>query len=56
MINLADFAVFSHSWLSVPADGQWYILCDLFEDGQMDSMDLAGFVNDWLWQAAWHEN
>ena len=55
-VNLRDFAIFSHSWRTGTGDEQWYVLCDLFEDGQIDLDDLAEFVNDWLWQGFWYRN
>jgi len=55
VVNVVDFAIFSHSWRTGTGDEQWYVLCDLFEDGQIDLDDLAEFVNDWLWQATWYE-
>jgi len=54
LINLHDFAGFSRSWLTETGDANWYVLCDLYEDGQINSADLAQFVTDWLWQAAWY--
>ncbi|GAG67750.1 unnamed protein product [marine sediment metagenome] len=54
VINLGDFALFSHSWRTGTGDEQWYVLCDLFEDGQIDLDDLAEFVINWLWQATWY--
>ena len=53
-INFDDFAVLAHSWLTGLSGDQWYALCDLFEDGYIDSGDLRLFVHDWLWQAAWY--
>jgi hypothetical protein len=53
LINLGDFVIFSHSWRTGTGDERWYVLCDLFEDGQIDLDDLAEFVNNWLWQGFW---
>ncbi len=54
LINMDDYAVFSNSWRSETGQPDWYVLCDLFEDGQIDSEDLREFVADWLWMAAWY--
>lgn len=54
LINMDDYAVFSNSWRSETGQPNWYVLCDLFEDGQIDSEDLREFVADWLWKAAWN--
>ena len=54
-IDLKDFGVFSQVWPeNIPYD-ELCILCDLFEDEQMNALDLMEFVEDWLWQADWHE-
>jgi len=54
-IDLEDFSVFSGFWPeNVPGD-EWYVLCDLYEDERIDALDVAEFVNDWLWQASWYE-
>jgi hypothetical protein len=54
LINMDDYAVFSDSWRSETGQANWYILCDLVEDGKIDSEDLREFVADWLWMAAWY--
>jgi parallel beta-helix repeat protein len=56
VIALDDLAVFSKAWLTVETDENWYILCDLLEDGQIEWTDLAEFVSEWLWEASWHIN
>jgi hypothetical protein len=55
IINLEDFGVFSQSWLSSPGQERWYVLCDLYEDDEINISDLAEFANDWLWQGSWYE-
>ena len=55
IINLEDFSVFSRSWMTLPGQMNWYVLCDLYEDEQIGLADLAGLVDDWLWQAGWYE-
>jgi hypothetical protein len=55
IINFEDFAVFSQSWLSSSGQDRWYLLCDLYEDDEINISDLAEFANDWLWQADWYE-
>lgn len=55
IIDLKDFSVFSQSWPENLPDDEWYVLCNLYEDGQMDALDVAEFVKDWLWQADWYE-
>jgi hypothetical protein len=54
LVNMDDYAVFSKSWRSETGQPNWYLLCDLFEDGRIDSEDLREFVADWLWKAAWY--
>ena len=50
-----DFGVLGNSWGTGPGDDKWYVLCDLYEDEQIDALDMAEFVKDWLWQADWYE-
>ena len=54
LINMDDYAIFSDSWLTETGQANWYVLCDLFEDGRIDAEDLREFVADWLWKAAWY--
>jgi hypothetical protein len=54
LINMDDYAVLAGSWRAESDDPHWYVLCDLFEDGLIDSEDLREFVADWLWRAAWY--
>ena len=56
IINFKDFVVFGRSWRSSIGEENWYVLCDLYEDDQIDISDLAEYVNDWLWQANWYGN
>ncbi|MHC4544241.1 MAG: hypothetical protein ACYSYL_06880 [Planctomycetota bacterium] len=44
-----------NSWLAVEGDANWCVLCDLFNNKQIDAMDYAEFTADWLWQADWYE-
>jgi len=55
VINLEDFSVFSQSWPENVPGGEWYVLCDLYEDEQINALDMAEFVEDWLWRADWYE-
>jgi len=54
-IDTEDLCVFVQSWLTTPIDIDWYILCDLIEDDQIDLKDYADFAADYLWQASWYE-
>jgi predicted outer membrane repeat protein len=54
-IDTEDLGVFVQSWLTTPIDIDWYILCDLIEDDQIDLKDYADFAADYLWQASWYE-
>ena len=55
VIDLEDFSVFSESWPENVPGGEWYVLCDLYEDERIDALDVAELVEDWLWQADWYE-
>jgi predicted outer membrane repeat protein len=55
IINTDDFSVLGNSWQTTPVDENWYILSDLWEDGVIGIDDLAVFIEDWLWEADWHE-
>lgn len=56
MIDFEDFSTLIHSFNSGPADSNWYILSDLHEDNRINYSDLAVLIDDWLWQAPWHES
>ncbi|MHC4740455.1 MAG: right-handed parallel beta-helix repeat-containing protein [Planctomycetota bacterium] len=55
IINIRDFSVFSQFWSENASSENWNLLCDLYEDERIDALDVAKFVNDWLWEADWHE-
>ena len=55
IIDMADLKLFVGCWLSSPGEDDWYILCDLYQDGQIDFADWAEFTKDWLWQVSWYE-
>jgi hypothetical protein len=48
-IDIEDLGVFSRSWDTMEGEGNWYVLCDLLEDGFIDLNDLAALVADWIW-------
>lgn len=52
IINFEDFSVFGRSWQSNKGDENWYVLCDLYKDEQINILDLAEYAKDWLWQAS----
>ncbi len=54
IIDGRDLSVLLNSWLAVEKDANWYVLCDLFNNKQIDMMDYARFAADWLWQADWY--
>ena len=54
VIDIRDVAEFVQAWLAGPGDDEWAVLCDLYEDEHIDSVDWAELARDWLWQAAWH--
>ena len=54
IINLGDLGVFVQSWLSIPGENNWYVLCDLYEDSHIDFADYVDFTADYLWQASWY--
>jgi len=49
-----DLAIFLQSWLAAEGEPNWYVLCDLYEDQQIDLRDYGQFAADWLWQAEWY--
>jgi hypothetical protein len=55
IIDSRDLFVLLNSWLAVEEDMNWYVLCDLFNNKQIDMMDYARFAADWLWRADWYE-
>jgi len=55
LINFKDYSILIQSFDSAPADPNWYVLSDLYEDNRIDYNDLALLIDDWLWQAAWHK-
>lgn len=54
-IDALDLWVFMKSWLAVEGEPNWYVLCDLYEDQQIDMCDYGRFAADWLWEADWYE-
>jgi subtilisin family serine protease len=56
IIDGLDLSVLINSWLAVEGDANWYPLCDLYQNKQIDAMDYAGFATDWLWQAQWYQD
>jgi hypothetical protein len=55
VIDFEDVEKFVQAWLNGPGDDDWYILCDLYQDGQIDFADWVELAKDWLWQAGWYE-
>jgi hypothetical protein len=55
IIDFEDFGVFSQVWPENVLYDELCLLCDLFEDEEINALDLAEFIEDWLWQADWHE-
>ncbi|MHC4741337.1 MAG: choice-of-anchor Q domain-containing protein [Planctomycetota bacterium] len=55
IIDFEDFSVFSQSWPENVPDDERCVLCDLYEDEQINALDLAGLIEDWLWEADWYE-
>jgi hypothetical protein len=53
-IDIEDLGVFSRSWDTMEGEGNWYVLCDLWEDDVIEVGDLAAFVDDWMWEADWY--
>jgi subtilisin family serine protease len=56
IIDSRDLSVLVDSWLAVEGDENWYVLCDLFIDQQIEMMDYAVLADDWLWQADWYQD
>jgi hypothetical protein len=55
IINLEDFRILARGWFSQVSQQNWYVLCDLYEDGYIEFKDLSVLIDDWLWEAYWHE-
>lgn len=55
LINFEDYSILIQSFGSGPADPNWYLLSNLYEDERIDYNDLVLLIDDWLWQAAWHK-
>jgi len=56
IVDGLDLSVLLNSWLAVEGDANWYVLCDLFNNQQIDALDYARFAADWLWQADWYQD
>jgi len=56
IIDSRDLSVLLNSWLAVQGDDNWHVLCDLFNNQQIDAMDYARFAADWLWRADWYQD
>ncbi|MHC4692830.1 MAG: S8 family serine peptidase [Planctomycetota bacterium] len=56
IIDGLDLLVLINSWLAVEGDADWYPLCDLHQNKQIDAMDYAEFTGDWGWQAQWYQD
>jgi predicted outer membrane repeat protein len=54
IINFADYSTLIRSFGTGPADPNWSILADLYEDNRIDCNDLLVFTNDWLWTGPQH--
>lgn len=54
IIDAEDFIIFIQAWLSIPGQVNWYVLCDLYNDDTIDTLDFAEVSKDWLWQASWY--
>jgi predicted outer membrane repeat protein len=54
IINFGDYSTLIHSFAAGPADPNWNILADLYEDNRIDCNDLVVFTDDWLWIGPWH--
>ena len=50
------FPVLGQVWSSSIGEGNWYLLCDLYQYEQINISDLAEYVNNRLWQASWYGN
>ena len=55
IIDRADLDIFVGCWLTVPSDNDWYILCDLYKDDDIDFLDYTKICDDWLWQTSWYQ-
>lgn len=51
LVNFSDFSVLALAWLSERGRDRWNPACDVSEiaDGIIDHLDLAIFVDNWLW-------
>ena len=48
-VDLLDYSVFSHAWLSIPGDSNWNPKCDIAEPfGVIDISDILVFCENWL--------
>jgi len=54
IINFGDYSTLIRSFGTGPADPNWSILADLYEDNRIDCNDLLVFTNDWLWTGPQH--
>ncbi|MHC4530380.1 MAG: hypothetical protein ACYSXD_02305 [Planctomycetota bacterium] len=49
VVNFLDYAVLAEAWRTIPADGNYNDICDLFDDNFIDYKDLGLFTTEWLW-------
>ncbi|MHC4571856.1 MAG: dockerin type I domain-containing protein [Planctomycetota bacterium] len=49
VVNSLDYIVLAKAWRTVPTDGNYNEVCDLFDDNFIDRKDLDLFTAEWLW-------
>ena len=56
VVDLLDFSTLAAAWLSESGEIEWNELCNISTstDEVIDSLDLAAFSEEWLWQAYWY--
>ena len=57
VVDIVDYCTLSAAWQTGPADIGWNPLCNISQttDEMINTLDLAAYCDDWLWQAWWHE-
>lgn len=56
IVDIADLSVLLNSWLFTDQNENWYVLCDLVPNQQIDMADFARFSEDWFWMADWYDD
>jgi len=55
VVDFEDFAQMAAVWMQPCTEPRWCEGNDIDQSSQVDIVDLAFMLQDWLWQASWHQ-